>query len=222
MEKRICITGDTHGDLFLLRIKKAVRLKYDYIIICGDFGYLWDSSKEELSALEEMSKLPITILWVDGNHENYDMLNMYSKTLWNGGFVQKIKPNILHLMRGEVYTIENKTFFTFGGAKSVDIGYRTEGIDWWSDELPNKDEKEYGIRRLAQYNNKVDYIITHTCASDTLKEILPYGDTDGLNDYLMKIKQNVKFNAWYFGHLHKDFNVNDKEFCLYNNIKEIN
>ena len=35
------------------------------------------------------------------------------------------KRQILHLMRGEIFNIDNKSFFTFGGAKSHDI---QEGI----------------------------------------------------------------------------------------------
>ena len=47
----IFLTGDTHGDFSRLRpevFQEQERLyKEDYVIICGDFGGIWDSSGTE-------------------------------------------------------------------------------------------------------------------------------------------------------------------------------
>ena len=41
------------------------------------------------------------------------MLEEYPIEVWNGGKVRQIvKDKVLHLERGQVFTIENKTFFT--------------------------------------------------------------------------------------------------------------
>lgn len=222
MSKKIFITGDTHGDLNLVRFKEAKKLNPDYLIVTGDFGYIWDGSEEEVKALNELKQMPYTILWVDGNHENFDMLNQYYHDVsWNGGTVQKISNNILRLKRGEVYDIDGKKFFTFGGAKSVDRAYRTLGLSYWLEECPTNEEKEYGLNNLEKVGNKVDYIITHTCAKDTLSEIVPYPEEDSLSRYFQIIKDTIEFKKWYFGHLHFDINVNSKEYCLYRNIKEL-
>lgn len=222
MKKKILITGDTHGDLNLIRFKEAKKLNPEYLIVTGDFGYIWDGSKEEIKALNELKQMPYTILWIDGNHENFDMLNQYYHDIsWNGGTVQKIANNILRLKRGEIYDIEGKKFFTFGGAKSIDRSYRTLGLSYWLEEYPNNEEKEYGLDNLKRVGSKVDYIITHTCAMDTLHEIIPYPEDDSLSLYFQIIKDNVEFDKWYFGHLHFDMNVNDKEYCLYKNIIEL-
>lgn len=221
MDKKIFITGDTHGDLSLIRFQKAKKLNPDYLIVTGDFGYLYDNSKGEINALNQLEKMPYTILWVDGNHENFDLLKNYPEVKYKGGVAQQIRKNIFRLKRGEIYTIEGKTFFTFGGAKSIDRMFRTLNKSYWLEECPTDEEKEYGLNNLCKVNNKVDYIITHTCALDTLYEIIPYPEQDDLSNYLQHIKDNVIFDKWYFGHLHFDMNVNGKEYCLYRNIVEI-
>ena len=45
----IYITGDTHGDIDLGKLKREgfAAQKGDYVIICGDFGAVWDDSKED-------------------------------------------------------------------------------------------------------------------------------------------------------------------------------
>ena len=40
---------------------------------------------------------------------------------WHGGTVQRVRPSVIHLMRGQVYDIAGKRFFTMGGASSRDI-----------------------------------------------------------------------------------------------------
>lgn len=39
----VYITGDTHGDISFLKNPKLKKLnEKDTLIICGDFGFLWD------------------------------------------------------------------------------------------------------------------------------------------------------------------------------------
>lgn len=80
-----------------------------------------------------------------------------------GGNVQ-IHPdanNIIHLMRGEYYTIEGKTFWTMGGATSIDKESRIKDVTWWEAELPTTAEYNHGLEALEKHNNEVDYILTH-------------------------------------------------------------
>ena len=70
----IFITGDTHGDF--TRFKKgtfpeqAALTKDDYVIICGDFGGVWDGSPSDRYWLDWMDAKPFTTLFVTGSHEN--------------------------------------------------------------------------------------------------------------------------------------------------------
>lgn len=65
------------------------------------------------------------MLFIDGNHENFDKLYSYPVETWYGGKVHKI---VIHLMRGEVYSIEGSSIFVMDGGYSIDKYRRTEGI----------------------------------------------------------------------------------------------
>ncbi len=124
----IYITGDCHADFsrFSTAIFPEQRemTKEDYVIICGDFGGVWTKGEEsprekwDLNWLEDKS---FTTLFVDGNHENFDRLYSYPVEKWHGGKVHKIRDSVIHLMRGQVFEIEDRKIFTFGGASSHDV-----------------------------------------------------------------------------------------------------
>lgn len=226
----IYVTGDTHGlqDYYKLHIFAGEHpglTKDDYVIIAGDFGAIWDS-KTLAADLKPYTELPFTVLFVDGNHENFDLLEAFPVEKWHGGKVHKIKPDILHLMRGQVFEIEGKTIFTFGGATSIDKFMRREGLSWWKQELPTYEELDEGIANLKKHNNKVDYIITHSCSeralmypqirnSATLKLSCPESQV------LSYIEEIAEYKHWYFGHFHIDAELSDKYTVLYQDIKRI-
>ena len=91
----IFITGDVHGEYDLRKFGKeeftiqSELTKKDYMIICGDFGFLWDESKTEKYWLRWLERKPWTTLWIDGNHENYNLLKRYKIEDWNGGQIQR-------------------------------------------------------------------------------------------------------------------------------------
>ena len=122
----IFITGDTHAGFRRFRKKtfpqQAGLTKDDYVIICGDFGGVWDGTPRERNWLDWLEAKPFTTLFVSGNHENYDLLSALPVETWNGGKVQRVRPSVVHLMRGQVYEIGGRRFFTMGGASSHDIG----------------------------------------------------------------------------------------------------
>lgn len=98
--------------------------KEDYVIICGDFGGVWnkaDESNTETMVLDWLECRTFTTLFIDGNHENFDRLYGYPVENWNGGKVHKIRPSVIHLMRGQIYELCGRKIFTFGGASSHDI-----------------------------------------------------------------------------------------------------
>ncbi|MEG0615810.1 MAG: metallophosphoesterase family protein, partial [Oscillospiraceae bacterium] len=72
----ICITGDVHGDFTRFNDKRIKRLrKNDCLIICGDFGFLWNGSRKEKSLLKKLGRKRYNVLFVDGCHENFELLN---------------------------------------------------------------------------------------------------------------------------------------------------
>ena len=82
----IYVTGDTHGDIKRFRKRELKKLSAkDYLIICGDFGFLWDESPEEKEKLEFLKSQKYTILFVDGTHENFDILESFPTVDFKGG-----------------------------------------------------------------------------------------------------------------------------------------
>ena len=249
----IYITGDCHQNFRKFNTKifpeQKEMTKEDYVIICGDFGGVWNKeveNKEEKHLLDWLEGKPFTTLFVDGNHENFDRLYSYPVELWHGGKVHKIRPSVIHLMRGQIYEIDGKSFFTFGGASSHDIesgildpedsdfkekkkwldrewrSYRVNHITWWAQELPSEEEMQEGRANLAAHDNQVDFIVTHCCATSTQmlideQKLKPDIETD----YLEEIKQTIQFKKWFFGHYHDNRNVSKKEILIYEQFVRI-
>ena len=68
----VYLTGDTHGDIDRFKHGKLRWLgKRDTVVVLGDFGFVWDGSKEEQKKLDWLRKRPYTLLFLDGSHENY-------------------------------------------------------------------------------------------------------------------------------------------------------
>ena len=94
----IYITGDCHQnferfnvDIFL---EQKEMTKDDFVIICGDFGGVWnkvDESEKETMLMDRLDCKSFTTLFVDGNHENFDRLYAYPVEEWHGGKVHKIR-----------------------------------------------------------------------------------------------------------------------------------
>ncbi len=167
----IYVTGDIHADQarWYYNIHPLLK-KGDYLIIAGDFGFgFWNGVfwPEEMF-YDWLAEQPYTILVVDGNHEDFNKLMSYPVASWNGGKVHLIRRNLVHLMRGEVYDIEGKFVFTFGGGYSIDKDRRTEGVSWWPQEMPSKAEYRNAEINLKRHDCSVDYIITHTGPLETV------------------------------------------------------
>lgn len=223
----IFITGDTHIPIDISKLssknfhKSHELTKDDIVIICGDFGGIWDKSAEELYWLNWLNNKNFTTYFIDGNHENHIMLNEFEQVEINGGKARKIRDSIYHLMRGQVFEICNKKFFTMGGATSHDKELRQEGVSWWKEELPSKEEYKEANLNLEKHNWTVDYIITHCASNRIQKNINPTYDVDELTNYLDKLEDKLKFQKWYFGHYHIDEKIDSKHIVLYNDIIEI-
>jgi hypothetical protein len=195
----IFITGDCHADWSKFSTDSFPEQKEmtrdDYVIVCGDFG-VWHSDNTEKWWFRWLSEKNFTLLFVDGNHENFDRL--YSDELeivdFHGGKAHRICENVYHLMRGYVFELCGKKFFAFGGASSHDIQdgilepsdykstkeltndynkrtqrgemLRINHISWWKQEMPSEDEMKFGLETLRNNGNKVDYIVSHCCPQD--------------------------------------------------------
>ena len=251
----IYITGDTHGRFERFSKKSRGKLPFtftgnDYVIICGDFGLLWEYDKEYKYNIDCLSRLPFKILWVQGNHENYNMISDFPLEEWHSGKARHIvRDKIILLERGQIFEIEDKTFFTFGGAESNEakhnkiIDKRDENFkqkkklwrkyhesfrildeSWWKQELPTQEEMQTGLDNLRKVDYKVDYVITH-CASSKAQDIIDLEqnkkESNILTKYFDTLEEKVEFKEWYFGHYHYDNKGDSKHKAVYKEIIKI-
>lgn len=233
----IYLTGDTHIPIDIQRLgsthfweqKKLTRK--DYVIVLGDFGLLWKEDNVFRYWKHWLNQKPYTILWIDGNHENFDWIHRLPISEWHGGNVQILphSKNIIHLMRGQIYTIEGKHFFTMGGAQSIDKEQRTEHISWWKEEIPSTMEGMQALDRLDAFlsaGNHIDYVLSHTCPYGIIRDMFPdfsgSYETDPTTKLLEAIRSRVEdtMEGWYFGHWHKNRDFY-KYHCLYNKITQL-
>lgn len=199
----IFVTGDIHGDRSrFIDAKKAGIKKGDTLIVCGDFGFVWDDSKRERSFLKWLGKCRYNVLFVDGYNDNTELLLSYPQQLFFGGQTKVISGNLRMLMRGEVYCIEDKRVFAFGGGDSQEREH-SSAKDML--KLPNDEEMQNGIDNLKRVNNIVDYVITYD-APAKLKLFLDMesNEVTHLHQYLEEVKSDLKFTHWYFGKYHNN------------------
>lgn len=221
----IYITGDIHiptADVQKLSTKRfplqKTMTRNDFVIICGDFGGLWDGSREEKYWTKWLDLKNFTTLFVDGNHENFDMLNECEVIPFCGGKARRISDNVYHLMRGQIFNIDGKRIFTFGGASSHDKEFRAEGKTWWREELPSEGEYASAQKALSEVKNRVDIIITHCAPSSIQKMLKPTLPPDTLTEYFDFLRQTVSYEKWFFGHYHIDCNFDGKHISVFDKI----
>ena len=216
----IYITGDIHADISRFKNPALRKLrKQDALIICGDFGFIWDGSKKEKKLLRKIGKLPYNILFVEGSHENYDLLEKYEVSEWCGGKTRQISGRLRQLMRGQIYEIAEKTVFTFGGGQSDDTYELVEGQNWWQREIPNEEELAEGLENLEKAGNTVDFVVTYEPPS-SLRDFLITDKTDRnhINTYLNGIFEKLTFKGWFFGKLHINKLIPPKYYAVYDGI----
>ena len=173
----------------------------------------------------------------------------YPRQLWHGGYVRVIRPTVLMLERGEIFDIAGKYCFAFGGARSHDIQdgildpadyeneeafrsdyriksagmIRVRGISWWDEEMPSAIEQEHGLENIREFmrtHDMLDFVFTHDApASDKL--YLGYDGVDELNKYLESLRDIMKYDKWFYGHLHANRMVMDNHYLLYEQIVQV-
>lgn len=241
----IYITGDTHGNFRRFEKKYfsagPCLCKQDYVIVCGDFG-IWDETPDSTHWLDWLNEQPFTTLFVDGNHENFDLLHRFPIANWQGGRVHQVRKHILHLMRGQIFEINGLRFFTMGGATSHDIAdgilepdaldfaqrkkaldcskarYRINHLSWWQEEMPSEDEYKTALHNLEKADWKVNCILTHSAPSSLLPQMNSRYTPDPLTNFLETIKTKCSFDYWFFGHYHDNRIFDDAYFLQWEQI----
>lgn len=220
----IYITGDTHIPINIHKLntthfpQQKNMTGDDYIIICGDFGGVWDNSSSERYWINWLNNKNFTTLFIDGNHENFNLLNEYNVEKFCGGNVHKVSSKVFHLMRGQVYNIDGQKIFTMGGASSHDKIHRVLNKSWWEQEITTKQEFDIALENLDRNDWNVNHIITHCAPTSIQKQINSWYEKDDLTNFLELIKNNCRYDRWYFGHYHIDETIDLSHNALYHKI----
>ncbi len=227
--KMILVTGDTHGDLSRFKNPLIKRLKKgDTLIICGDFGFIWNDTNKEKHILNRLGNRRYNILFVEGVHENFSLLRKYPEEEWCGGICRHICGNLRQLVRGHIFEIEGRRIFAFGGGRSEDNYTYLEGNDEeerWAHESLSDEEIDAIRRRLEDSGMGVDYIVSYEPPS-SISEFIGLSendptDRDYINSYLEKIKGTVDFKLWFFGRYHINKFIPKKYHALFDNVIQL-
>ena len=241
--------ADLHGNSLRFQPQyfpeQSEMTKDDYMIVCGDFGCVWNGDKSDDPQLDWLEALPFTVLFVDGNHENFDALKEYPVEQWRGGKVHKIRPHVIHLMRGQAFELQGHTFFIMGGAQSHDIAdgildmdssdfyerydslcrnhsqFHINHISWWEEEMPSDEEYAEARQTLERLGWKVDDGITHCAPTAIQQKINADFKPDKLTDFLEEIRCRSQFHYWLFGHYHDNRIIDEKYVLLYEQMVRI-
>ena len=210
----IFLLSDLHGDFsfpgFTEYVKNAS--DSDLLIVLGDIGLNFENTEENRQFTENFLSVDKKIALIDGNHENFEYLNSFPQEPWNGGVVKRMTENIVLLERGNIYNIDGKTFFVFGGCKSS-YKWKEKGL-WYLGEEPSDEEINLAYSNFEKYNYNVDYVLTHK-----------YEQTPGRGTVCLKLQQlakfidtNVTFKKWYSGHWHDSADIDEKHTLIYDRL----
>ena len=228
----IYITGDTHGQFqriqrFCSRIQSSIT---DTMIILGDAGFNYFGNHRDQLEKQRMSKVPVTVFSIHGNHEQRpETIPSYHTMEWHGGlvYVEDEYPNLLFAVDGEVYDLDGRPTIVIGGAYSVDK-YRRQilGWGWWPDEQPSAEIKNKVESVLASRNWQIDTVLSHTAPLkyEPIEAFLPMVDQKNVDRsteiWLDSIEDRLTYRKWYFGHYHTEKRI-DKMTILFESIQEL-
>ena len=215
------------------------------MIIAGDHGGVWAGEQADGHHLNWLEDKPFTTLFVDGNHENFDLLNAYPEQEWHGGRVHVVRPHVLQLMRGQVFEIGGFTWFTMVGAASHDIQdsildpaapnferrywmlrrmnarFRVLGRSWWPQEMPSEAEYAEAEANLERVGWCVDFILTHCAPTSIAQRLNQHYQPDKPTNYLETIKERCQFSKWFCGHYHVNQVIEERFVIQWEQISRV-
>ena len=175
---KVAILGDTHGDKGVSNQEpldsgssiskaclKAQSSGIDTLIQVGDFGFWGDGYLEHVSKVAQVTG--VHVYWLKGNHENHDLIDSITDLKLGGQFEMANK--VTFCETGSPLMFGDKLFVIVGGAFSVDMPFRTSGIDWFPQEQISDFDVDWVIRNFST----CDVLLTHDAPNLDLARICP-------------------------------------------------
>ena len=224
--KKIYITGDTHGSFSRIErfCEENQTTTNDLLIILGDAGINYYLDERDTTLKHRLSKLPITLLCIHGNHEERpENIPTYSEIDFCGdkAYAEREFPNLIFAKDGSIYNLNGARCLILGRAYSVDKYYRLmRGYRWWPDEQPSDAIKAY-VEEQVKENRQVDVVLSHTCPFkyEPVEAFLPMINQDTVDDstehWLDEIEEQLAYDAWMCGHWHINKRIDKLHFLFH-------
>lgn len=196
MTPRVMFLGDAHANIGFMRsaIDACPKVEANLIVQVGDFG-IWDHVPGGAAYLNNtnaaLEAADLILVFVDGNHENFDSL--YEYPMGDDGF-RRVRDRIWHAPRGHTWAWEGVRFGAMGGAHSIDAlaqyggiwepwSNRQPGEGWWPQETITDEDVASALeiasnpKLVAADGSVVDVLVSHDA---------PYSvDIPGIGGYPM-------------------------------------
>ncbi len=214
----IYLTGDTFGDITRFQKAKVRFKKGDTVIVCGNFGFFCENDKLAQKSLQKLSKKKYTVAFLHGAIDDITAFSDLPVEAFHGGKAIRVSENIYFLPQGEVYEIEGKTLFCFGGGENMD--YQGYSEEFYNASLLTETVKQNARQNLAKYEHKVDFFLTHDAPSK-LRIIMKQRkskDTPvctAFHRFLDELWEENKFGGWYFGKYKENHSIFPLYHCVY-------
>lgn len=181
----------------------------DFVIVCGGLGY---ETKPEIRdhQIELYQRKPYTTLYISGKDYDPERLSRYEVIEFCGGKARRIHQKLIHLMRGELYNIDGKTFFTMGGDCTV------------NSSQTDMSEYKKAMSTLENAGLIVDYVLSYR-PPETVRLLLQIlglagHEKNSLTCFLEDVKERIQYQKWYCGCYHLDSKVFGEFFSIHKNI----
>ena len=222
---RVLILGDTHSywERIVPDLKYAL-LKHNFnaIIQVGDLCYLPKKYGDD-DTVNAANKIltdfigenEIPFYWIDGNHEDHSILQ--NVTDFNNSEFNIYGKNFFYQPRGSFMELDRYVLFFIGGAETRDSYNRTEGVDFFRNEIVSRQQEDFifdQIEKIKLINKKV-IVIAHTCPYKALEDernIMDIASLDSSNvpsghsqnKFLDEVLLRLRPQIYYHGHYHRE------------------
>lgn len=235
------LTGDTHGEnIERFSFKKNPSLREltadDIVVVLGDTALMWPGAERITRYdMRQLRSKPFTIIFLFGNHDNYDWAETLPEVDVFGGKMRQV------VIDGEVfenrYVVSDWTVADLSGyhcllcghAKSHDIDHLydendKEGIlaakrrrewfrvahkSWWPQETLDIDDAVIYVQEHE--DEHFDAILTHDCPGYFCHIASPHGGSTfrfaptRQEDYFDSWREDLDYDIWVHGHMHYEF-----------------
>lgn len=224
--ENLLFLGDLHDKWEKVQqFLKSFDLQNTIIFQVGDFGVGFKQFEKEQRSLDQLNtflkKRNSQLIVIRGNHDN-------------PAFFTEDLFKLTHITLVPDYTIasisimgKSKKIFCIGGAISIDRKQKTEGVDWWANEIIN----ETSDMSLLNQIKEIDVIVSHTSPEfvapftmgplvDTFAKDDPYLKLELIRErqllgnmmgYILKANPTCKY--YFYGHFHRN------EISWYNEVR---